>query len=249
MKFDSETLRSDARFSLRKQEDGTFAPNIHLIRHKPELERPYFGVRFTDEDKQNLLKTGNLGRIAEAEFTKGEKTPILLSIDKQTNELVAFRKEWLKVPETYKGVPLSEETREKLGNGEKVKVDNMTTTDGSKQFSANVQFNADKRYFELVFDNDKKQSQSQNQNGKQGETQGVRIPEKILGADLTKKQQDDLQAGKSVYVKGMQNKDGQEFNSYIKINAEKNKLDFFKWNPDKDNAQKQEQKKSKGVKM
>jgi hypothetical protein len=38
MKFDEETLCSDAKFSLRKQEDGSFAPSVHLIRKEPELE-------------------------------------------------------------------------------------------------------------------------------------------------------------------------------------------------------------------
>jgi hypothetical protein len=93
MNFEGETLRSDARFSLKKTEDGSFAPAVHLIRKEPELERPYFGVKFTEEDKRNLLATGNLGRAVEAEFKQGEKTPVLLSLDRQTNELVAFRKE------------------------------------------------------------------------------------------------------------------------------------------------------------
>jgi len=45
IKVDDETsVRTDARFSLRKQEDGSFVPAIHPIRHKPDLERPYFGV-------------------------------------------------------------------------------------------------------------------------------------------------------------------------------------------------------------
>jgi primosomal replication protein N len=143
LKFDEETLRSDARFSLRKQDDGTFAPNIHLIRHKPDLERPYFGIKFTEEDKKNLLTTGNLGRVVEAEYKKGEKTPILLSLDKQTNELVAFRKEWLKIPDTYKGAKLDEEQKQKLSNGEKVEVKGMTSTKG-KPFDGEIQFNADK---------------------------------------------------------------------------------------------------------
>ena len=232
MKFDEETLRSDARFSLRKQDDGSFSPNIHLIRHKPDLERPYFGIKFTEEDKQNLLKTGNFGRIAEAEFKKGEKTPVLLSLDKQTNELVAFRKEWVKVPETYKGVQLSEEQKQKLGNGEKVEIKGMTSTQG-KSFDGAVQFNADKRYFELSFDNNKKQSQTQKQGAQQSETHNVRIPKNILGVDLTEKQQDTLKAGKTIYVSGMKDKEGQDFNAYIKVNPEKNKLDFFKFNPDK----------------
>jgi hypothetical protein len=78
MKFDGETLRSDARLSLRRQDDGAFTPAIQLIRNKPDLESPYFGVRFTEEDRQNLQKTGNLGRIIEPEYPNG-KMPVYLS--------------------------------------------------------------------------------------------------------------------------------------------------------------------------
>ena len=236
MKFDEETLRSDARFSLRRQNDGSFSPNIHLIRHQPDLERPYFGIKFTEEDKQSLLKTGNLGRVVNAEFKQGEKTPILLSLDKQTNELVAFRIDWLKVPDTYKGAKLDEEQKQKLGNGEKVEIKGMISTKG-KPFDGEVQFNADKRYFELIFDNTKKQSQNQKQDTGQNETKEVRIPKNILGVDLTEKQRDNLKAEKTIYVSGMKDKEGKEFNAYVKVNTEEKKLDFFKWNPDK--AQKQ----------
>jgi hypothetical protein len=146
LKLNDASHPTSARFSLRKQEDGTFAPHPHFIRHKPDLERPYFGVQFTEEDKKNFLTTGNLGRVVEAEFKPGEKTPIILSLDKQTNELVAYRKEWLKVPDTYKGVQLNEEQKRELGEGKAVKVDNMISQEG-KPFSREVQFNADKRYF------------------------------------------------------------------------------------------------------
>jgi hypothetical protein len=70
--------------------DGMFAPAIHLIRNKPDLESPYFGVRFTEEDRQNLQKTGNLGRIIEPEYPNG-KMPVYLSVDRLTNELVAIK--------------------------------------------------------------------------------------------------------------------------------------------------------------
>jgi hypothetical protein len=228
IKFDDETLRSDARFSLKKMEDGSFAPSVHLIRHKVDLERPYFGIKFTEEDKNNLLSTGNLGRVAEAEFKQGEKTPVLLSLDKLTNELVAFRTEWLIAPDNYKGVPLSDYQKQKLENGEKIKVEGMISTKG-KKFDGEVQFNADKRYFELTFNNDNRQSQNQNQN----ETEGVRIPKTLLGVTLSEKQQADIKAGQTIYVSGMKDKGGQDFNAYVKINAEKGKLEFFKWNPDK----------------
>ncbi|MDR2087063.1 MAG: DUF3945 domain-containing protein [Dysgonamonadaceae bacterium] len=245
MKFDGETLRSDARFSLKKMEDGSFAPSVHLIRKEPELEHPYFGIKFTEEDKRNLLTTGNLGRVAEAEFKPGEKTPVLLSIDKQTNELVAFRKEWLKIPDTYKGVQLNDEQKRRLENGEKIKVEGMTSLKG-KKFDGEVQFNADKRYFELTFNNDKKQSQ----------TDSIRIPKTLLGVTLSEKQQSEMKAGQSVYVSGMKDREGQDFNAYVKIDSETNKLKFYKWNPDKAKQQptekqetKEKTKKTKGVKM
>ena len=50
---------------------------------------------------------------------------------------------------------------------------------------------------------------------------------------MTEKQQSDLKAGKTVYVSGMKDKEGKNFNAYIKVNTEEKKLDFFKWNPDK----------------
>ncbi|MDR0348488.1 MAG: DUF3945 domain-containing protein, partial [Tannerella sp.] len=107
IKIDDETtLRTDARFSLRKQPDGSFVPAVHPIRHKPDLERPYFGVTFSEEDKRNLQTTGNLGRVVDAEFRQGEKMPVLLSLDKLTNELVAFCADKLNVPEKIKGVEL-----------------------------------------------------------------------------------------------------------------------------------------------
>lgn len=61
---------------------------------------------------------------------------------------------------------------------------------------------------------------------------------KLLGVDLREKQQNPFREGKAVYVQAML-KDGldQPFNAYVKVNNEKGKLDFLKWNPD--NAQKQ----------
>jgi hypothetical protein len=257
IKFDDETLRTDARFSLKKMEDGSLAPSVHLIRHKPDLERPYFGVWFTEEDKKNLLETGNLGRVVNAEFKQGEKISVYLSLDKQTNELVACRTGNIKAPENYKGVQLSDEQKQKLENGEKIKIEGMTSIKG-KKFNGEVQFNADKRYFELIFNSDRKL----NQNNMQSETAEIRIPKTLLGAALSEKQQADLKAEQTIYVSGMKNKGGQEFNAYVKINTEKGKLEFLKWNPDKtktqgeevtsDNAQqqrKEEQKKSRGTKI
>lgn len=41
-------------------------------------------------------------------------------------------------------------------------------------------------------------------------------------------------------MKGLKDKTGQEYNTYIKVNPEENKLDFFRFNPDKANAKAKE---------
>jgi hypothetical protein len=216
------TVYTDGRFSLRKQDDGNFTPAAHLIRHKPELERPYFGVKFTEEDKQKLLKDGNLGRVVEAEFQKGVKTPVVLSIDRLTNEIVPFRADQIRVNDNIKGVQLSEQQKADLSVGKAVFLENMTSKQG-KPFSANVQFNADKRGFEFLFDNEKKQSQQQNNAQKD-------VQKTFRGKELSNDQRDGLHEGASVYVGGLVDKQGQT-------------------QPTEKQTEKQEVKKAKVMKM
>jgi hypothetical protein len=216
---DETTLRTDARFSLRKQQDGTFVPAVHPIRHRPDLERPYFGVKFTEEDKKSLLTNGNLGRVVNAEFRPGEKTPILLSLDKLTNELVAFRADRITVPEKIKGVELNEQQKKELSEGKAVHLDNMMSKNG-KEFSASLQFNADKRSFEFLFDNDRKQSQKQ-ENGQRD------VQKTFRGKELTEGQRDSLQEGKTVHVDGLVDKKGKRYSGYITLNGDTGKTDFM----------------------
>ncbi|OAV74004.1 hypothetical protein Barb7_02566 [Bacteroidales bacterium Barb7] len=189
-------------------------------------------MKFTDEDKKNLLQTGNLGRVVSAEYKQGEHTPVFVSLDKLTNELVALRADKLKIPDTIKGVTLDDKQKQALSEGKSVLVEGMTSKNG-KEFSANVQVNADKKGIEFQFDNGKKQEQNQQKTQRPLESEGFRIPAKLGGVELTEKQQNDLKADKTIYVSGLKDKQGQEYNAYVKVNHEQGKLDFFKWNPDK----------------
>lgn len=232
VKFDDITLRTDARLSFREMPDGKLSVSIHALRKEPELDRPYFGVIFTDEDKQNLFKTGNLGRIVDAQYKQEETTPVFVSLDKLTNELVSIRADKIRIPDTIKGVTLDDKQKQVLGEGKSLLVEGMTSKNG-KEFSASIQVNADKRGIEFQFDNVKKQEQNQQQTQRQSEREGLRIPTRLGGVDLTGKQQNELSTDKTIYVSGMKDKQGQEYNAYVKVNREEGKLDFFKWNPDK----------------
>ena len=101
--LDAATIRMDARLSLIPMQNGQVGLGVHGIRKEPQLERPYFGHIFTEEDKKNLRESGNMGRVAELNLRGGTTEPCLISIDKNTNELVAVRQEHVYVQDEVKG--------------------------------------------------------------------------------------------------------------------------------------------------
>ena len=192
IKANDITIRTDARLTFRKDADDNFKVAVHAVRNKPELDRPYFGVTLTDEDKNNLQKTGNAGRIIHPQYKKGETTPVFLSIDKLTNELVAARADKIKIPNTIKGVKLDENQKKELADGKSVFVEGMTARSG-REFNAHLQIDADKRGIGFRF------NQSLEQGQKVNEQKQVRIPNSLLGKELTEVQQQKLEKRETIY--------------------------------------------------
>ena len=232
-----------ARLSLEEQPDGSLKFIPHPQQQQVDLDKPFQGIMLPNDVKENLLATGNAGRIVELEPKPGEKVPSLISIDKLTNRLEAVPLDKLTVSQNLKGVELSPEQQQALKEGKKILVEGMTSkntigTDNPRKFDAYVQFNAAKGGYDFSYEGLDRNKYSQNNRQEQsqnGEQQNqVRIPKKLLGVDLNKKQQNSLREGKAVYVQGMlKDGKGEPFNAYVKVNNEKGKLDFFRWNPDK----------------
>lgn len=236
------TFDTQARLSLKEMPDGTYNIQPHSYLKAPDLDKPFLGALLSDKDKDNLLTSGNVGRVIELEPASGQKIPALVSLDKITNRLEAVPIDKLNIPQSLKGVEFSPEQVKDLKEGKIVLVEGMTTkksqdTDNPKKFDAYIQFNAAKGSFDFSYgglENKSHQQHNQQQQGQQSEQTNVRIPQKLLGVELTQKQQEDLRADKTIYIKGMV-KDGQDqpFNAYVKINHDQGKLDFYKFNPDK----------------
>lgn len=225
--FDTVKIDTDARLAFREADDGRIALAVHGVRKQPELERPYYGNTFSADDKQNLLTTGNLGRILEMKLPNQEKPiPVFVSVDKLTNELISVRADKIRIPYEIKGVVLNEEQKINLKEGRSITLDGMTAKSG-KEFSAEVQINADKKGVEFRFSDNLKQQRNQNN------SQEFRIPQKLGGVELNQQQQDQLKEGGTIYVQGLKDRNGQEYNAYVKVNDKEQKLDFFRWNPDK----------------
>lgn len=229
--IDGMKLRTEARLSFRENTDGKLTTAIHALKSQPELDKPFFRTKLTDEDKSSLLKTGNAGRLIELEPVKDQKMLAYVSIDKLTNELVAVRADKIKIPNEIKGVKLTDENKKLLSEGKSIYIEGMTSK-GGKEFNATLQINADTRKIAFRFDQQTRQQAKEQANAK-SQSKDIFIPSRLLGADISKEQQKDLKENKTIYVSGMKDKKGELFNAYVKVNTEKEKLDFFSFNPDK----------------
>ncbi|MBN8861892.1 MAG: DUF3945 domain-containing protein [Sphingobacteriales bacterium] len=223
-------LRTDARLSLQQAEDGKVVVGIHGIKKEPNLHFEFFGHKFTDEDKKNLLETGNMGRVVDLKNSKtGELMPSIISIDRLTNDVIALRTEFIKIPDEIKGVKLDDAQKQTLMEGKPLKLEGMISTKGT-EFSATVQFNADKRYVEFLFDrsNSNRQTQSNGQNNQQTnqQSQPQEAPKTFRGKELTDEQHKDFKAGQTIYIDGLKDKKGQPYQGYITFNAETGKTNF-----------------------
>ncbi|MGO3195019.1 MAG: DUF3945 domain-containing protein [Sphingobacterium sp.] len=219
-------LRTDARLSLQQGEGGNVIVAIHGIKKEPNLHFEFFGHKFTDEDKKNLLETGNMGRVVNLINSKtGELMPSIISVDRLTNELIALKTDFIKIPDEIKGVKLNEKQKQTLMEGKPLQLDGMISKKGT-EFSATVQFNADKRYVEFMFDrsNSNQQAQSRGQNNQQSQPQEA--PRTFRGKELTDEQHKDFKAGQTVYIDGLRDKKGQPYQGYITFNRETGKTNF-----------------------
>lgn len=221
-------IRTDARLSLQPNKEGKIVAAIHGIRKNPNLNFEFFGHQFTDEDKQNLLETGNMGRVVDLTNPKtGETIPSLVSVDRMTNELIAFRAQYVKIPEEIKGIKLDDTQKQTLMEGKTLYLEGMISKKGTP-FNATLQFNADKGYVEFLFNrNNKQQSFGKQQN------QSQEAPKVFRGKTLGKEQYQKLKDGQTIYVDGLIDKKGKKYQGYITYNKETHKTQFSFQNPNK----------------
>lgn len=210
----SAKVKLDARLSFIAMPDGQIGLGIHGIRKEPELERPYFGHIFTEEDKKNLRETGNMGRVAELNLNGGAYTPCLISIDKNTNELVAVRQENVYIPSEVKGIKLTADEINALKEGKPVYMDGMTSKNG-KPFDATLQYSAERRGLEFIYP----ESQGFNQ-------------QSLGGVQLSPSQIKMLSEGHTILVEDMKRTDGALFSSFVTLDKVTGRPQYTRHNPE-----------------
>ncbi|MCD9855785.1 DUF3945 domain-containing protein [Epilithonimonas sp. JDS] len=227
--------KMDVRLSLQTADNGEIAVNLHGIRKEPNYNLKFLGHEFTEEDKKNLKESGNMGRVVDLVNPKTDEIiPSVISRDRLTNELVAYRAEYIKVPDEIKGIKLDDHQKQTLFEGKPLYLEGMTSKKG-EPFDATVQFNADKRYVEFIFNNNQnqQQSQQQDQSNQPAQKNDGEAPKVFRGKELDEVQYDKFKAGQTVYVDGLVDGKGKVYQGYITFNKETAKTEFSFTNPNK----------------
>ena len=149
-KFGEERFETEARLSFRTLPDGGVQLVPHLIRKEPQLDKTFEGYTFSADDKENLKTTGNMGHIAQlTNKNTGETTPVYISIDRLTNNIVALPVYKVRIPDKIGDTILTDQEKRELRAGHPVRDKEIVLANG-KKFTATLQVNVEQRGIEFV---------------------------------------------------------------------------------------------------
>ena len=216
-------IRTEGRLTLRTQPDGSESISVRCVRKELNLEAPYMCCSFTDQDKESLLETGHLGRVAQLKGADGREFSAYISVDEDTNTLVYVPTARVYIPQTISGVDLSPDQRATLRAGKPLSFSGVSAK--GKEYTATIQVDACKRAMSFTFPtNDVKQVL--------GTRRADGVPTMLNGQVLTKEAQDKLAKGETLYLEGLKNsRTNKGFNSYVSYDASTQRVRYSKYDP------------------
>lgn len=216
-------VKTEGRLSLRTQPDGSEGFTIRCVRKDLDLETPYLGCTFTEQDKQSLLETGHLGRIAQLRGTDGQAFSAYISVDEQTNSLVHVPTVRIYIPQTISGTTLSATERATLRSGQPLPFSGVSAKGNA--YSATIQVDAFKRSLSFTFPT---QEVEQVLSSKQNRG----IPLVINGQVLSDKARAQLSKGETLYLDGLVNsRTKATFSAYVSYDASAQRMRYSKYAP------------------
>lgn len=231
----------EARLSFRSNPDGTYSLTPHFVKEEPQLDQPFRGYTFTDEDKGALTNTGNLGKAVDLKDpVTGETQKCLVSIDRLTNEIECVPVDKIYIKKNVANINLTMQQIGILKSGGQIKEQHVELPNGQK-FTADLQYNAAKR--DIVFVNSDVYRQKQEQNSSQQQQVrdswhnpdgSVKRLEHWCKLPLNEQQQADYLAGKKVLVGETKDKFGNDCTVYFQYNPEKRQPETTRVYPDRD---------------
>lgn len=229
-----EKIEMEVRLSLRTDKDGNIKLVPHPIYNRPNLEREFKGYKFTAEDKEQLLKTGNLGKVVELTGKTGEKIPSYVSVDRLTNQIVSMAAKSLHIKGNIGQTQLTTDEIATLRAGKPIIDKEITLRDG-KTFKTTLQVNADSRNVEFVpkaWQHHKEEKSQQQKNSWTDADGKIRPISKWKGMPFTEQQKQDYVEGKTVVLQNAVDKQGQPCTLYVKFNPKIQRPLSYTENPD-----------------
>ena len=145
-----ERFEIEARLSFKEMPDGSIGIVPHTIRKEPKLDEKFMEHEFTPEDKANLQKTGNMGRVVElVDKETGEIIPSYISIDRQTNEIEAIPVKDVPVTTRIGQTEFTEHEIAELIAGRALPNKEIVLSE-KRKFTATLQVNVERRGVEFV---------------------------------------------------------------------------------------------------
>ncbi|MBD8347814.1 DUF3945 domain-containing protein [Dysgonomonas sp. HGC4] len=176
---DGQEFPMQARLSFEKQADDGIKIVTHPRQEQPDFDKPFMGVAFSEQDKEQLQKAGHGARVFELEVN-GKKVPSVISLDKLTNRLEAVPLSEINIPQALKNAPLSPEQQQGLKEGKAVWVEGMDKKvkpgEEPQKIDRFVQFNAVNKNFDFKFSDEQRRQHNQQRQAGQGEGQGQENP-------------------------------------------------------------------------
>lgn len=164
-----ERYEIEARLSFKEMPDGSIGIVPHTIRKEPKLDEKFMEHEFTPEDKENLKKTGNMGRVVElVDKETGEIIPSYVSIDRQTNEIEAIPVKDVPVTTRIGQTEFTEHEIAELVAGRPLPNKEIVLSE-KRKFTATLQVNVERRGVEFV---PKPKQNGQNRRQRNGQATG-----------------------------------------------------------------------------
>lgn len=164
-----ERYEIEARLSFKEMPDGSIGIVPHTIRKEPRLDEKFMEHEFTPEDKENLKKAGNMGRVVElVDKETGEIIPSYVSIDRQTNEIEAIPVKDVPVTTRIGQTEFTEHEIAELVAGRALPNKEIVLSE-KRKFTATLQVNVERRGVEFV---PKPKQNGQNRRQRNGQATG-----------------------------------------------------------------------------
>lgn len=204
------TKEFEARLQFRETEGG-YTLKFYPVRETPELDKPYLGYEFTEEDKMTLRQTGHLGKVVEVQPYNSPKKEGFISLDPLTNDIVHVDKDRISLRDTFCKVALTESQKADIMSGQAVYVKDMESLAG-KRFDAFLRIDANKKGLAIThapkveIDIDKVTG--------------------IHGVMITEEQREILKNGGAVSLENMRTSEGKVFSAEVSFSQESKSLKF-----------------------